>query len=51
MEKNTLISEPKGLNPKFSPITEAKASEAVLMAVKMCSEDSAANSEAILAVD
>lgn len=51
MENNTPTSEPKGLNPKFAPIAEAKPSEAVLMAVRMCSEDSAANSEAILAVD
>ena len=49
MEKNT--PEPKGLDPKFAPIAAAKPDEAVLMAVRLCSEDSAANSEAILAID
>jgi len=39
------------MDPKFNPIAEAKPSEAVTMAIKMCSEDTAANSEAILAID
>ena len=51
IENNTPTSEPQGLNPKFASIAEAKPSDAILMAVRLCSEDSAANSEAILAID
>lgn len=48
---DTTAREPKGMNPKFDPIAEVKPSEAVTMAIKMCSKDAAANSEAILAID
>lgn len=54
MEKNTTTGDKpakQGLDPKFSPIIEAKADEAVKLAIKMCSEDPNANSEAILAID
>ena len=48
---NTPTKETKGLDPKFAAISEGKAEDAIMMAIKMCSDDPASNSEAILAVD